>query len=44
MDYYARSAELSECIIVTLKPNRIYFYCFFENDKKKIRSGKIVIR
>lgn len=44
MDYYARSAELSECIIVTLKPNRIYFYCFFENDKKKIRSGKIAIR
>lgn len=32
-----------ECQQVTLAPNQLYFYVFFENDKKRISYGKFII-
>ena len=39
-----RVRDVSECYQVTLKPNQLYFYVFFENDKKRISYGKIIIQ
>ena len=36
--------DVSRCVVVSLKPNQPYFYVFFEGGKKKIVSGKIIIK
>lgn len=38
-----RVKDPDECQQVTLEPNQLYFYAFFENDKKRISYGKIII-
>ena len=42
--FFSDVLDISKCSILTLEPNRVYFYVFLENGKKKIRSGKICIR
>ena len=38
-----RVKDPDECQQVTIAPNQIYFYVFFENDKKRISYGKLII-
>lgn len=42
-DRLVRVKDVSECTIIELQPQRVYFYVFFENNKIKISSGKMVI-
>ena len=41
--YFANVVDVSKCQVLTLEPDRLYFYCFTENGKKKIVSGKMMI-
>lgn len=38
-----RVYDTSNCTHITLRPNVLYFYTFFENGKRVIKSGKIMI-
>lgn len=39
-----RVKDPSECKQIELKPNQLYFYVFFENEKKRISYGKLIIQ
>jgi len=39
-----RVKDASECVQIELKPNQLYFYVFFENGKKRIAYGKMIIQ
>lgn len=39
-----RVKDPSECQQIELKPNQLYFYVFFENEKKRIAYGKMIIQ
>jgi len=41
--YFGHLTDLSSCTIITLEANKIYFWVFTENSKRKIKSGKLTI-
>jgi len=41
--YFGHLTDFSSCTILSLEPNKIYFWIFSENGKRKIKSGKITL-
>ena len=41
--HFLRVMDISDCTRVTLQPNKVYFYSFYEFDKHRVHSGKIVV-
>ena len=41
--HFLRVMDISDCTRVTLDPNKVYFYTFYEFDKRRVHSGKIVV-
>ncbi len=42
--YFSSVKDYGLCDIITLEPNKIYLWVFTENGKRRIKSGKIVIK
>ncbi len=41
-DYFNDVTDLSQCTIITLDPQTLYFYTIFEGNKRKVTSGKLL--
>jgi len=42
--YFGHVSDFSSCTILTLEANVVYFWAFTENGKRKIKSGKLIIK
>lgn len=47
-DSYGRAlftdvTDISQCMVTTLQPGKIYYYCFYEAAKKRVKRGKLLI-